>query len=394
MANDVINAYEIGRQAARQREEDAYVKSRRPIVNAFEDQQAQAQIERSRQVMEQADASEARAQGKYDTDQRDASRDDLYAAGALFNEAIARQIDANPNLKPSEIIAKAPPEVLKRVGLDSPDAQAHFAQIYDAEPAQLRAHAQMYGGSGRKIKSSDAAEKDGVDGFLQTFEDGTTNWVPGYTKKATTANPMAGAYTEPTTGVRRDAYGNVISTPDPDLIAAVSGAKTGGQLDAKEQAEAPAKAQAMQDMKVDIADMRALLDEGEKKKAFPSTKQGVVDNIGAAIATSGLPGVAEAQRAVATDTQTVRDELKAIVPRIANKIMQASKMGVRMLDTEKEYERFIAQINNPSATVQSQRAALDRLERAMVRDVQVSSEPTLSLNGKKLVYNPETGELE
>lgn len=239
MVSSVVEALESGRQAARQREEDAYVKARRPIENAFSDRQSEQTIQRNDQVIANTDTQEARTAATHQRAEQTAANDDLYAAGALFNEAIARQLEADPNLKPSEVMARAPDAVKKRVGLDTPEAQAHFAEVYDKNPAQLRADAQMYGGSGRKVKSSDAATKDGVDGFFQTFEDGTTNFVPGYKKTPTSANPEPGAYTTPD-GIRHAADGSVISTPDTGLMGQIAAAKGQGATVGKAAGEAAA----------------------------------------------------------------------------------------------------------------------------------------------------------
>src|SRR5690242_14646380 len=102
MVSSVVQAMELGRQAARQREEDAYVKARRPIENAFSDQLSGLQVEGARQGIDIRGAAEKRAQGEFDTTQSREADNDLYAAGALFNEAIARQVEANPGAKPSD----------------------------------------------------------------------------------------------------------------------------------------------------------------------------------------------------------------------------------------------------------------------------------------------------
>lgn len=404
MVSSVVQAMELGAQRARQREEDAYQKARRPIENAFADQISQQTIDRNKQVIDTSAAKEAREAKTYDREEQAASDNDLYAAGALFNEAIARQIDANPGAKPSDIIKNAPPEVLRRVKLDTPEAQAHFAQIYDADPSQLRAHAQMYGGGGQKVKTSVAAkDKDGNEGFLQTFEDGTTHFVPGYVATAKeSTNPYnvastLGMYQDKATGQWYQIPGAASGAAQIAGAKAESGAV--GKAAGEQTAQEPARQDARELLQQDINDIRGLIKEGAEKGAFTSTKRDLVGNVGAALATS-VPGADIAQRALSPDNQRIRDEIKSAVPRIANKIMQANNMGVRMLDTEKEYERFIAQVNSGSASTEAQLAALDRLERAMIRETpkirptQPAATGGQSLAGKKLKYNPATGELE
>ena len=195
----IINAYEVGKERRRTEAEDAYKAQRRPIVDAQADRSADQKIQAGDQAIRRGDQDIAAGEREADAALRQRS--------ALFLGAIERQIANNPNAKPSDVMRSAPPEVLRAVGLDNPEAQAAFAQHYDADPSLLRAHAQMQGGAGRQIKSSTAVKNaEGVEGFLQTYEDGYTEFVPGYEQSAKeSTNPFnvastLGMYQDKATG--------------------------------------------------------------------------------------------------------------------------------------------------------------------------------------------------
>lgn len=210
MTSSVIQSYEIGREASRQAKEDAYTAARRPIVNAYADRAAQQQLASGEQTMNLRDSAEGRAtaaEGRAAQDQDNGQTDRQFKMAAQFTDALSQQLQAAPpGTKPSDLLKGVPPEVLKAIQLDTPDAQAHFAQIYDADPTQLTAHSQMYGGQGQKVKTSVAVTADdGTEGFLQTFDNGKTHFVPGYKAKPSGAS---GAFTIGDT--RYDAAGNEI----------------------------------------------------------------------------------------------------------------------------------------------------------------------------------------
>lgn len=181
-----------------------------------------------------------------------------------------------------------------------------------------------------------------------------------------------------------DADGNQISAEDATRAIAAAGrtekyAVTTGSEEAKIDVAAPDKLKAVAVMRDDLTDMRSLLERGRAAGAFVDTEGGAVQNTAAQVAATRAG--AAAARVTEPDKQAIRDELQTIVPRVANKIMQASEMGVKMLDTEKEYERFIAQINQPGTSVQVMLSSLDRLERAMERDEKLVQEQLARSSG-------------
>lgn len=407
MVSSVVQSYELGRQAARQREaderqrvENQYIDQRRAVVDPLQDRRLQQTIDYTDTGEARAAAGEARAQGAFDQGQADAR----IGAAALLLDSAARWMDANPGGKPTDYMRNAPPAVLKAAGLDSPEAQAQFA-AYDQDPALLRAHASSYGAKAPALKSVDYTNQ----GMTQIYDDGSVKDRAGYKQQyapsgATGIRPVPGAvglFYNPNGGGVMDTSGNPVG--QADVMANIQAAATNkgqgaafGKAIGEQDAAEPGAADARIVMQGDINDIRGLLQQGAKLNAFPSTKGSFVDNVGAVMATS-IPGADLAQRAMSPEAQRIRDEIKAVVPRIANKIMQASQMGVRMLDTEKEYERFIAQINNPGASVEAQMAALKRLEDAMIREtpkIQKALDAGGAGGAKVRTYNPATGKLE
>jgi hypothetical protein len=121
-------------------------------------------------------------------------------------------------------------------------------------------------------------------------------------------------------------------------------------------------------LRYQIANMRDLLDEAKRTSTFTDQGGDADTNIGAAIANSA-PG-RFFQGAFATEQEEIRKNLSASAGQFAQSFRQASDMGVRMLDTEKEYARFIEIINDPGSPIQSQYAALDRLEQTFLAELE------------------------
>lgn len=174
---------------------------------------------------------------------------------------------------------------------------------------------------------------------------------------------------------------------DPSIVASVAGGKgtvqyatTTATEQAKEDVQEPQRAQARAKVQQDINDMRRWLEHGKEHGAWSSTARGPLGNVGA-VAANAIPGAEFAQQVMNPEAQRARDEVKSIIPRFAASIMAATNMGVRMLDTEKEYERFIAQVNRPGVAYEVQKSALDRLERTYAREMAAADKPAATQSG-------------
>lgn len=234
--SSLTDALEQGRKAHEQSVENAYVRSRRAITDPVADQEAALKLQSEQATVANQPTAIANANTAA-ADQHTAAsgENDFNATNRVFQRAgqylgaVANQLDQNPQAKPSDVLKTTPPEVLKAIHLDTPEAQQHFAEVYDANPSLVRAHAQAYG-AGRKVVKSDFVTKDGVKGYMQTFEgDPEPHFTPGYSKQPTGA---AGAYT--VAGIRHAADGSVI-TDDSDELVRQAGAKAASTVVGKAQ---------------------------------------------------------------------------------------------------------------------------------------------------------------
>lgn len=264
--SSLTDALEAGRRAHEQSVELAYQRSRRAVTDPLEDQEAALKLKADQLNTDNlptaiAQKNEAARLANEEAAQTNdfSNTNRVYQRAGQYLGAVANQLDANPNAKPSDILKTTPPEVLKAVHLDTPDAQAHFAEVYDADPSLVRAHAQQYG-AGRKVTKSEFVTKDGTPGFLQTFEgEDQPHFTPGYKKQIT-----GGGYT--IAGKRYDSQGNLI-TDDSEALAALEGAKAANRAVGAAQGKTTAEDIAPSDKATRDAG-NAFLDIRNNDKAF------------------------------------------------------------------------------------------------------------------------------
>lgn len=90
--------------------------------------------------------------------------------------------------------------------------------------------------------------------------------------------------------------------------------------------------------------------------------KGSIENLKARLASSA-PAQAAAG-AVGSETQSIRNKIVMARPLLINFIRQASEMGARGLDSEKELEFYLQAATNPTRDVQANFAALARMDQA------------------------------
>ena len=86
------------------------------------------------------------------------------------------------------------------------------------------------------------------------------------------------------------------------------------------------------------------------------------DNISASISASNLGQAV--QRRMGTEAQSIRNTIGSIRPLLMNDIRQASEMGARGLDSEKELEFYLQAATDPQRDIQSNIAAIEILDKA------------------------------
>jgi len=98
------------------------------------------------------------------------------------------------------------------------------------------------------------------------------------------------------------------------------------------------------------------------KKAIVNVDNTVAENAMASLSASGLGQFT--QKILGTESQSLRNSIKNKQPLLINYIRQASEMGSRGLDSEKELEFYLRAATDPTIDVQSNIAAMVILDNA------------------------------
>jgi len=111
-----------------------------------------------------------------------------------------------------------------------------------------------------------------------------------------------------------------------------------------------------------LNDLKAHYEELDKLGGIIDTEESTLSNIGARIGSSGL-GQAVG-RATGTKEQEIRDMINNSRPLLINFIRQASEMGARGLDSQKELEFYLQAATDPQRSIQANLNAIKVLEKA------------------------------
>lgn len=340
---DYIAARNMAQDRASKAVDVAHARARQPVVEGQQDQIVAQKLAAGEQDLTKGAADIAGA-----ADDRQRTLDaGLVQRRGQFAGAIARQIDANPNAKPSDIAKNAPPEVLKAVGLDDPEQLAHFAEVYDNNPQQLRAAADMYG-QGRKVKQHSFVNKDGQDGMMVEFDDGTQQFNAGVTENKQ-FRPAAEVDPE-MTSLKKELIRTQIS--NTGARTAATEAKSGGGSAADAAAE---------DLLQSMEDYKSGLNELEANGGAVRTGGNIVSN---ALNVAAATGAGKVAGSVLGDKNTAtRQKLDQIGPTILHTYAAALGLKSAQLNTEKEYQRFKAVMSDPNAPTPVRLQAFNDLER-------------------------------
>lgn len=126
-------------------------------------------------------------------------------------------------------------------------------------------------------------------------------------------------------------------------------------------------------------------------------------NVTARVRASGLGQLVEG--ALGTEAQTYRDNIKNSRPGIVQAIKAATGMTSKQLDSNADMKLALQQATDPTQSIESNRAALDRLEGLVKAHKPAAAAPRRALPaprggarsapaGKVLKYNPATGKIE
>lgn len=111
-----------------------------------------------------------------------------------------------------------------------------------------------------------------------------------------------------------------------------------------------------------LGEIRDLYDRLSEMGSIVDVSATTSENIFAAIGASDLGQFAG--RVTGSETQSIRNRINALRPMLINYIRQASQMGARGLDSEKELEFYLQAATDPKIDVDANRAAINVLNSA------------------------------
>jgi len=122
------------------------------------------------------------------------------------------------------------------------------------------------------------------------------------------------------------------------------------------------KAQAKQGVTNKVATLAGYYAELDRLGAIVNVENNTMDNIWAKIQSTGLGQYAGT--VLGTKPQSIRNAIRSMKPQLINDIRQATEMGSRGLDSEKELEFYLQAVSDESRDVQANMAALVVLDEA------------------------------
>ena len=111
-----------------------------------------------------------------------------------------------------------------------------------------------------------------------------------------------------------------------------------------------------------LSEIRTYYNELQQRGGIVDVTKGGMSNIGAKIGSSKIGQATGGM--LGTETQSIRQKILSSRPLLINFIRQASNMGARGLDSEKELEFYLSAATDPTKDVQSNMAAIQRLDEA------------------------------
>ena len=143
----------------------------------------------------------------------------------------------------------------------------------------------------------------------------------------------------------------------------------------------------------DITDqLRNHYDLLEKSGGIPDVSKGAMSNVVAGVASS-TPGQMTG-KLFGTENQSARNSIIQQRPLLLQAIKQASGMSAKQMDSNAEMKLYLQAATDPSLDVQTNRRALDLLEKLYGNPKNNSELPMSGAPGKIKKYNPQTGRIE
>lgn len=150
---------------------------------------------------------------------------------------------------------------------------------------------------------------------------------------------------------------------DPGLAYKMKTAETKAKVEAGEEITPKAKKyEGQQRVSSILGELNNIYKDLDKKGAIVSTERTTAENIKARVAASGVGQAAG--RAVGTEEQVLRDQINQMRPLLINHIRQASEMGARGLDSNKELDFYLQAATDPARSIEVNLKAIEVLNGA------------------------------
>ena len=168
--------------------------------------------------------------------------------------------------------------------------------------------------------------------------------------------PVGGGSVQPRARALERTYGK----PQPGYRWAENGtleAIPGGPADQKAQQ----KAAGATDVDIALTTLRDAYDRLETGGGITSTTKGPIDNLTAAVQSSGIGQAAG--KAFGTANQSARNDIAMSRPALLAALMKATGMNAKQMDSNAELKLWLTTATDPTLDVQSNRRALDNIEK-------------------------------
>ena len=184
------------------------------------------------------------------------------------------------------------------------------------------------------------------------------------------AQPKSGDGPKAPSGYRFTADGNMEPIP-------------GGPADLKAEAERKKSAEGNEDINIALGTLRGAYDRLEKGGGITSTKNSSLENIPASLSASG-PGQLFG-KVIGSQNQSARNEIAMTRPALLAAFMKATGMTSRQMDSNAELKLWLSTATDPTLDVESNRTALNNIERKYLRGAAGAGEQRKALNGKNYI---------
>lgn len=151
-------------------------------------------------------------------------------------------------------------------------------------------------------------------------------------------------------------------------------ALTGGPTDLKAQAQAQMKATGSTDVDIAISTLRDAYNRLDEGGGITSTNKNALQNTGAYLSSSSAGQVAG--KMFGTANQSARNDVAMTRPALLAALMKATGMSAKQMDSNAELKLWLATATDPTLDVESNRRALDKIEKKYLPSGSQPTQPT------------------